>query len=319
MGIYSDDLEKGYQNPYYTPEPKLTAMLEYFQDFISEMAGTFTMLWFGLGVNAQVFLSKNSAGDFLSINIAWGCGVFFGYLVGYRSGGHLNPAVTITNVVLRGFPVKKLPFYISGQLLGAMVACLVVYANYLVPITTYDSSTGDHATSLDNSSARIFTTYPQSFMSLEGRFFSEFVTSAMLMIGIYVLDYTCKKGISKVPMPIGLAMLVMALGMSSGWETSYALNPARDFGPRLVSYLLGYGTEVFSASQWYFWVPLVAPCCGCLVGGAVHDLVSGNDESPLRQLLDWISGDSIIKRKRRELILLHSAASSTKSVDTLVA
>ncbi|KAL5615365.1 hypothetical protein BROUX41_005413 [Berkeleyomyces rouxiae] len=313
MGIYADDIEKGFHNPYYQNGPKPSTALQYFQDFASELAGTFTMLWFGFGVNAQVFLSKNTAGDFLSINIAWGCGVFFGYLVGYRSGAHLNPAVTLTNVFLRGFSLKKLPFYWAGQFIGALLASLVVYANYLVPIKNFDLSAGP-----GNSSTGIFMTSPKDFMSLEGRFFSEFVTSAMLMVGIYALDYTSKKGFSKVPMPIGLAILIMVLGMSSGWETSYALNPARDFSPRVASYLLGYGTRVFSDSQWYFWIPLVAPCCGCLVGGVAHDFVSGSDESPVRQLLDWISGDSVIKRKRKELIRLHSATSSTKSVDTLV-
>ncbi|KKA29992.1 hypothetical protein TD95_002975 [Thielaviopsis punctulata] len=320
MGVAINDLEKGSISDYdiqvyHQSERQTSKVLEYFLDFVSEMAGTFTMLWFGLGVNAQVFLSKNSAGSFLSINIAWGIGVFFGVLVGNRSGAHLNPAVTLTNVFLRGFPLRKFPIYLAGQVLGALVAALVIYANYLAPLSTFNNSPGDHSVSSGNSSAGIFATYPQSFMGFEGRFFSEFATSAMLMAGIYALDYTAKKGTTKVPMPIGLFFLITGLGMSSGWETAYALNPARDFGPRLATYFMGYGTEVFTGYNWYCWVPIAAPICGCLAGGILYDIVSGNPESPFRILLDWASNDS----RKTEMMIHHAATGSTNSLDTIVA
>lgn len=174
-----------------------------------------------------------------------------GAFVAKKSGGHLNPAVTLAHCVYRRFPWHKLPIYAFAQLLGAMLGALVVYFNYASAIDVFeggvDIRTVEHAAT---STAGVFATYPVPFLSTRGQFFSEFLSSAILMFCLFAL---VDAGVGNM-MPIFLVFLMFGLGASFGWETGYAMNMARDFGPRLVSYFLGYGTGVFTFGNGYFWV-----------------------------------------------------------------
>lgn len=174
-----------------------------------------------------------------------------GVFVAKKSGGHLNPAVTLANCVYRRFPWHKLPIYAFAQVLGAMLGAMVVYLNYVSAIDVFEGgidvrTVGHVATS----TAGVFATYPVLFLSTKGQFFSEFLTSAILMFCLFAL---VDAGVGNM-LPIFLVFLIYGLGSAFGWETGYAMNMARDFGPRLVSYSLGYGTGVFTFGNNYFWV-----------------------------------------------------------------
>ncbi|PSK53199.1 hypothetical protein C1H76_4842 [Elsinoe australis] len=249
---------------------------------LSEFMGTFILIMFGDGVVAQVTLSDKAAGDYQSISWGWGLGVMLGVYASGISGAHINPAVTFANCVFRKFPWRKFPVYMAAQVLGAMAASAVVYANYKSAITEFEGGPDIRTVPgySETATAGIFCTYPQPFMTTTGQFFSEFVASTLLMFLIYALKDDGNLGAGNLT-PLGLFFVIFGIGACFGWETGYAINLARDFGPRLVSYMLGYGTNVWRAGNWYFWVPMVSPFLGCTFGGFLYDLLLFTGESPI--------------------------------------
>lgn len=221
--------------------------------------------------------------------------VMLGVFVAKKSGGHLNPAVTLANCVYRRFPWQRLPIYTFAQVLGAMLGALVVYLNYSSAIDVFEGGVGIRTVSnMTTSTAGVFATYPVAFLSTRGQFFSEFLSSAILMFCLFAL---VDAGVGNM-LPIFLVFLIFGLGSAFGWETGYAMNLARDFGPRLMSYFVGYGSEVFTSANSYSWVcfippvdyllgtshetcgctnyghqiPMVAPFAGTLFGGLLYDV-----------------------------------------------
>jgi len=208
-----------------------------------------------------------------------------GVYTGGKSGAHLNPAVTFANCIFRKFPWRKFPGYALAQVLGAMCAAAVVYGNYKSAIDMFEGGAGIRTVGGNTSTAGIFCTYPQPFMTKTGQFFSEFIASALLMFLIYALADNGNIGAGPL-MPLGLFFVIFGIGACFGWETGYAINLARDFGPRLVSYMIGYGHEVWSAGGYYFWVPMVAPFFGCTFGGFLYDTFIFSGDSPMNT--PWI-------------------------------
>ncbi|KAK3629871.1 glycerol channel [Elasticomyces elasticus] len=259
--------------------PRIRRMI---REPLSEFMGTFILIMFGDGVVAQVVLSGGSHGDYQSISWGWGIGVMLGVYASGISGAHINPAVTFANCLFRKFPWKKFPIYASAQVLGAFCASGVVYANYKSAIDTFEG--GSHLRTVpgysENASAGIFCTYPADFMSRTGMFFSEFIASTLLMFMIYALKDDGNIGAGNLT-PLGLFFIIFGIGACFGWETGYAINLARDFGPRLMSYFLGYGHEVWSAGGYYFWIPMIAPFFGCSFGGFLYDVLLFTGESPI--------------------------------------
>lgn len=246
----------------------------------AEFFGVFILILFGDGVVAQVVLSNGTKGDYQSISWGWGLGVMLGVYTAGISGAHLNPAVTFSNCVYRKFPWRKFPGYMLAQVLGAMAAAAVVYANYQSAIDVFEGGPGIRTVGGPNSTAGIFCTYPAPFMTKTGQFFSEFIASTILMFMIYVLKDDANLGAGNLT-PLALFFVIFGIGACFGWETGYAINLARDFGPRLVSYMIGYGHEVWSAGGYYFWVPMVSPFLGCLFGGWMYDTFLFTGESPI--------------------------------------
>lgn len=182
-----------------------------------------------------------------------------GVYVSGISGSHLNPAVTFSNCIFRKFPWRKFPGYVLAQILGAFCASGVVYANYNSAIDVFEGGVGIRTVGLPTSSAGIFCTYSAGFMTKTGQFFSEFIASALLMFLIYTLTDPKNMPAEKF-LPLGLFFIIFGIGACFGWETGYAINPARDFGPRLMSQFLGYGHQVWAAGDYYFWVSGLLLC-----------------------------------------------------------
>lgn len=251
----------------------------------AEFLGTMIFVTLGTGVNCQVFLSIDPnveavpRGDFLSLNFGWAAGVALGvWIAGGISGGHLNPAITFTLAVFRGFPWKKVPFYIFAQLLGAFCGGSVVYANNFHAI---DIVEGGPDIRTINGSGDLLATYAASFLTPVSCFFSEFLGSAILIIG--VLCITDKKN-GPPPqglVPLALFIVVLGIGTSLGMNTSYSLNPARDLGPRFFTAAIGYGTAVFTyRNQYWLWCIVLGPVTGMLCGAFIYDtLIFQGEES----------------------------------------
>ena len=246
------------------------------REVLAEFLGTFVLIVFGVGVVAQTVLSKQAAGSTLSINIAWGLAVTMGcYVSAGVSGAHLNPAVTLAAAVHRKFPWGKVLPYIVAQFAGAFLASVVVYLTYREALTAFDGGmrhvTGELGT------AGIWATYPQAFLSTFPGGFVDQVVGTALLVGV-IFGITDNRN-SMPPaglVPVIVGLLVVLIGATFGFNSGYAINPARDLGPRLFTAVAGWGGEVFRAGNNWWWVPVVAPCLGGVLGGWVYDGLVGN-------------------------------------------
>jgi MIP family channel proteins len=249
------------------------------REVAAEFFGTFILMVFGLGVVAQTVLSNNASGSVLSINIVWGLAVTLGvYASAGVSGAHLNPAVTIALAVHRGFPWRKVPPFLVGQLAGAFVASVLVYATYYEALNAFDG--GRRMVEGVTGTAGIFATYPQAFLSLTGGFFDQAVGTALLMAGVLAVTDQRNSAPPAWLVPPMVGLVVVAIGMSFGFNAGYAINPARDFGPRLFTLVAGWGPGVFYAGNGWWWVPVVAPCVGAVIGAWFYDLFVGHHHPP---------------------------------------
>jgi len=255
------------------------------------------MILFGCGSVAQVVLSNGQKGapdgagwgPYQSISWGWGLGVMLGLYVAGDSGGFLNPAITFSFNFYRGFPWRRFPIYFVAQVLGGFVASGIVYANYITAINAVEGYGIRTVPPSPTATAGIFCTYPQAFLGKVNQFFSEFIDSTILMFVIFALKDESNQGaMGKTGagqfFPLALFFLIFGLGACFGYETGYAMNLARDFGPRLMSYFVGYSSEVWSAGDYYFWVPMVAPFPGCMFGAFLYDaFIYTGPDSPLNQ------------------------------------
>ncbi len=246
------------------------------RELLAEFLGTFILIVFGVGVVAQVVLSKGAAGNALSINIAWGLAVTMGcYVAAGVTGAHLNPAVTLSLAVHRKFAWDKVLQYSLAQIAGAFAASAVVYLTYREALTAFDG--GVRQVLGAQGTAGIWATYPQPFLSTFPGGFIDQVVGTALLVGV-IFGITDGRN---SPAPAGLApvvvgLLVVVIGASFGFNAGYAINPARDFGPRLFTFAAGWGGEVFRAGNNWWWVPIVAPCIGGVIGGWAYDACIGH-------------------------------------------
>ncbi|MBZ5560751.1 MAG: MIP family channel protein [Acidobacteriia bacterium] len=250
------------------------------RELLAEFLGTFVLIVFGVGVVAQVVLSKQANGGYLSINIGWGLAVAMGcYVSAGVTGAHLNPAVTLALAVHRKLPWGKVVPYSIAQLAGAFVASAVVYVTYREALGAFDG--GVRQVLGAQGTAGIWATYPQPFLSTTGGVVDQVVGTALLVGIILGITDTRNSAPPAGTTPIVVGLLVVLIGATFGFNAGYAINPARDFGPRLFTSVAGWGGEVFTAGNNWWWVPIVAPCLGGVIGGWVYDACVG-DRFPTR-------------------------------------
>jgi len=234
----------------------------------AEFAGTMILILFGVGVVAQVVTTPDgSKGAYDSIAWGWGFGVMLGvYVAGRISGAHLNPAVTLAFAVYEGFPWRKVAPFVLAQTLGAFVAALIVRFVYADFIRSVDPNLTD--------TQGIFSTSPGDPTTITTAFFDQVVGTAILVFVIFALVHPRNKGPLSNMAPFMIGILVVGIGMAWGANAGYAINPARDFGPRLASWITGYETAwVTGDGTPYWWLPIVAPLVGALVGGGLFKLL----------------------------------------------
>ncbi len=232
------------------------------------------ILLFGNGVVAMVVLFGHGSpgeivnGGFTNITLAWGIGVALAvYVSGRVSGGHLNPAVTLSLAVFRGFPWKKVGPYMAAQVAGAFTGALAVYWEYKPQFDIVDPMR-DHT-------AGVFTTFPAFPNIPSAGLYDQILGTALLMI--VILSVTDERNMAPTgnlpPLFVGLGVVV--IGMSFGSLYGYAINPARDFGPRLLTVVAGYSKNGLTDGTYAYWVPIVGPLLGGLAGTFVYDQCVG--------------------------------------------
>ncbi|MFJ5227257.1 MIP/aquaporin family protein [Streptomyces sp. NPDC088400] len=257
---------------------------------LAEFLGTFVLILLGCGSVAVAVVGLPGSGrqavafgpsNWLIIAWGWGLAVVFGvYVSGGVSGGHINPAVTLAFAVRRGFPWKKVLPYWGAQLLGAFLAAAVVFYSYSWAINLFNDKAG---LARDKSLATfsIFATFPAEYFgsSWWGPFLDQIIGTAILLVLVCALIDTRNSGPLSNLAPFLIGLVVVAIGLSIGTSAGYAINPARDFGPRLWTYFLGWGDIALPGNfQWfsnYVWIPIIGPLAGGLVGILVYDLFIG--------------------------------------------
>ena len=263
-------------------------------ELLSEFLGTFVLIAFGDGVVAMAVAALNqsgrgtqifaASGDWLLIAWGWALAVAFGvYVAGGVSGAHINPAVTLALAVKRNFPWAKVLPYVLAQVLGAFVGAALVYLVYHDAISSFEAAKhigrgtlGGAADSTPTFS--IFATFPAPYFgsSMIGPLIDQIVGTAFLLVFVFALTDERNQPPKSNLAPLLIGFAVAAIGMSFGANAGYAINPARDFGPRVLAWLGGWGTVAFPGAHWYFWVPIVGPLIGGVIGAVVYDLFVGD-------------------------------------------
>jgi glycerol uptake facilitator protein len=234
-------------------------------ELAAEFFGTMILILFGVGVVAQVV--GGGIGDHDSIAWAWGLGVTLGvYVAGRVSGAHLNPAVTIALAAFAGFSWRKvLPFSLA-QTAGAFIAALLVRWNYTEVLGAADPGN-------TIKTQGVFSTLPGNGalpVHEWGAFRDQIIGTAILVFVIFALVESRNNPPLANLAPLIIGLLVVGIGMAWGTDAGYAINPARDFGPRLASFFTGYGTAMRDQyGNFYWYIPIVAPILGGLVGGGL--------------------------------------------------
>ena len=249
---------------------------------IAEFFGTMVLILFGDGCVATFALFNNLNGPngpatpfantWTVIILGWGLAVMLGiYVAGAISGAHLNPAVTLGLAVTGKFPWRKVLPYWAAQVLGAFVAALILYFVYQGAIS---NALGGAALTADNVSkvGGVFYTSKKAFVGGFGAFGDEFLGTALLVGLILAIVDGRNQPVQANLNPLIIGFLIVAIGASFGLNTGYAINPARDFGPRLWMALAGGGTGSLND---YTWIPIVAPLLGGVVGGLIYEFTLG--------------------------------------------
>ncbi|MEU5790650.1 MIP/aquaporin family protein [Micromonospora purpureochromogenes] len=237
-------------------------------ELAAEFAGTAILILFGVGVVAQV--AAAGTGEFDSIAWAWGLGVTLGvYVAGRISGAHLNPAVTVALAVFKGFSWRKVMPYALAQTAGAFVAALIIRWNYSEVLSRFDPG-------LTSKSQGVFSTLPGAGVTEWGALRDQIIGTAILLFLVLAVTDARNSLPAGNLAPLIVGLIVVAIGMAFAANAGYAINPARDFGPRLASFLTGYETAFQDTSGYpYFWVPIVGPLVGGVIGAGLYELIIG--------------------------------------------
>lgn len=232
--------------------------------FIAEIAGTAILVVLGDGVVANVILSKTKGfnGGLISITFGWAMAVFVGvYVSAAASGAHLNPAVTIALAYAGKFDWTLVPQYIAAQMIGAMLGALLVWLAY----KQHFDETEDGNTKLG-----VFCTAPAKRNRMHN-FLTELIGTFVFMFAVLSITKSSSSLGSLDALPV--ALVVLAIGLSLGGPTGYAINPARDLGPRIMHFLLPIKNK--RDSDWgYSWIPVLAPITGALLAAVIYNIVT---------------------------------------------
>lgn len=265
---------------------------------LAEFLGTFVLIAFGCGVVAMavaalpgsgraatpttIFLA---AGDWLLIAWGWALAVTFGvYVAGGVSGAHINPAVTLAMAVRRGFAWAKVLPYIFSQVVGAFTGAALVYLVYHNAISAFDSAMkGPKTNGHTLATFSIFATFPAPYFhgGNWGPLIDQIVGTAFLVMFVVAVIDLRNQAVKANLGPLIIGFAVAAIGMSYGANAGYAINPARDFGPRLFTYAAGWDSLAFPGSvsgafSDYWWIPIVGPLIGGVIGIFIYDLFIGD-------------------------------------------
>ncbi|MGN7783751.1 MIP/aquaporin family protein [Niabella sp. 22666] len=227
--------------------------------FTSELVGTAILILLGNGVVANVVLNKTKGNNsgWIVITFGWAMAVFVGVFISSKaSGAHLNPAVTVALAYLGKIDIALIPSYIGGQMLGAMLGSLMVWLTYR-----------QHYTATEDTAAKLatFSTGPAIRNAFHNLVTEAIGTFVLIFAVLFIIAPANSLGaLDALP----VAFIVLAIGLSLGGATGYAINPARDLGPRIMHAILPIGKK--GSSDWaYSWIPVIGPVIGALIAAMI--------------------------------------------------
>ncbi|KAJ1894709.1 hypothetical protein H4S04_008921 [Coemansia sp. S16] len=232
----------------------------------AEFIGTLVLTVVGLGVTAQnITNSTTSKTEALNSSFAWGLAVTLGIWTSeHVSGGHINPAVTLSRALFSGFPATRVLGYLLSQTLGSFVGALLVWINFSTALNDLPKGKGV------NPAAFAFITAGNTCSGLVGEITATFI----FVLAVFAITDNTSSAKNIAPLAVGLAFTAASLGVSS--PLGLAVNPARDLGPRIFA-ALAYGLDVFAEGSFYFWVPLAGPVIGGAAGAFVYEWLVRRD------------------------------------------
>ncbi|MHB0774196.1 MIP/aquaporin family protein [Halomonas sp. WWR20] len=244
-------------------------------ELISEAVATFIIIAFGDSVACMYVLYDPSPylNAYWGVCMAWGLSVTLAiYVTGSVSGTHANPAVTLALATFRDFPWKKVVPYWVAQVVGAFVGAMIVYTLFSPVIDHFNQTHG--LTRADGGAAGVFFTHPGLAITPMHALLDEIILTALLLFGIFAITEQYNE---TAPMAnsgaLMIGLLVAIIGASMGYLEAWAINPARDFGPRLFAYFAGWGSSALPAPGNYWWIPVVGPLIGGVIGGGAYRLL----------------------------------------------
>jgi glycerol uptake facilitator protein len=244
-------------------------------ELISEAVALFIIIAFGDSVAAMYTLYSPSPYQqaYWGVCIAWGLAVTLAiYTTGSVSGCHANPAVTLALALYRKFSWKRVVPYWIAQVVGAFAGAVLVYSLFGPVIDHYNAA--QQLTRSGGGAAGVFFTHPGLAITPVHAFFDEIVLTAFLIFGIFAIT---EKFNDVAPSAnagaLIIGLLVALIGASMGYLEAWAINPARDFGPRLFCFFAGWGPAALPSPQYYWWVPIVGPLLGGVLGGAAYQVL----------------------------------------------
>jgi glycerol uptake facilitator protein len=244
-------------------------------ELISEAVAMFIIIAFGDSVAAMYSLYDPSPyqNDYWGVCIAWGLAVAIAiYATGSISGCHANPAITLALALYRKFSWRKVLPYCLAQTIGALLGACIVYLLFVPIIDRFNLT--NHLTRAAGGAAGVFVTHPATGITVLHAFGDEIVLTAFLVFGIFAITEQYNEmapGANFGALIIGF--LVALIGASMGYLEAWAINPARDLGPRLFCFFTGWGNSAFPSPLSYWWVPILGPLLGGAVGGAAYQLL----------------------------------------------
>lgn len=253
-------------------------------EYFSEFLGTFVLLAFGDGVVAlavagltmsgRTTVIFSGAGGWLLITWGWAMAVVMAvYVAGGVSGAHINPAVTFAQAVRGAFPWRKVPGYWVAQVLGGFAGAGIVYADYYKAINAWNVANHvvSRAATGGLTTFSIFATFPAQYFgsNMFGPFLDQVIGTFFLVLFVLAITDSANSGVQANLGPFVVGLAVAAIGMSFGVNAGYAINPARDLGPRIFALLEGWGANAFPGPSGYWWVPILGP----LVGGGIAPFI----------------------------------------------
>lgn len=253
-----------------------TANTLHIGELISECMATYIILALGDSAAAMYTLYDPSPyqNAYWGVCIAWGLAVTIAiYVTGAVSGTHANPAVTLALALFRGFSARKILPYVGAQILGAFLGAATVYLLFS-PVIDNFNALHHLSRSVDGGAAGVFFTHPGAGITPLHAFVDEIVLTGFLVLGIFAITEEFN---TLAPSPnsgaLIIGFLVATIGASAGYLEAWPINPARDFGPRLFCFFTGWGPQALPAPQNYWWVPILGPLAGGLVGGGIYQLL----------------------------------------------